>query len=228
MWKWSEELKKARLVLVCVWSDMPKHYTYLEIERHPDERTAPTIIYKDSLRSPSVSSRGVTTQFLRCLKFAKEDEDCPEPNNKTFQSNGWECGLFVARWMEARLRQFRGEQASRPASAKQQIARGNTFIEKVKGYSPEWLEEHGRVKFWKHAKAKAKAKAIEEKVDTKAASKRKHVEPTHKTLEDALKAGQECTKFIATKKGTKGCRACMGDWFEMIRQKNVRSLGTRL
>ena len=161
---------------------------------------------------------------MRCVKFAKEDEDCPELNNKTFQSNGWECGLFVARWMEAKLRQFRGEQASTPASAKQQIARANTFIEKVKDYSPEWLEEHGRAKIQKHAKAKA----IEEKVVTKAASKRKHVEPTHKTLEDALKAGQECTKCIATKKGTKGCRACMGEWFEMIRQKNMRSLGTRL
>ena len=36
---------------------------------------------------------------------------------------------------------------------------------------------------------------------------------------EALAAGLECKKCIATKKGTKGCRTCMGEWFEHIRMR---------
>jgi hypothetical protein len=44
-------------------------------------------------------------------------------------------------------------------------------------------------------------------------------ENQHETFDHALAAGHLCTKCIGTKAGTKGCRACMGEWFEQIRKK---------
>ena len=40
--------------------------------------------------------------------------------------------------------------------------------------------------------------------------------PEHKTLEEALAAGLRCTKCVATKLSTKGCKACMGKRLEAI------------
>ena len=39
------------------------------------------------------------------------------------------------------------------------------------------------------------------------------------SLEAALVAGPACKKCLPTQMGTKGCRACMGVWFEHIRQR---------
>jgi len=38
-------------------------------------------------------------------------------------------------------------------------------------------------------------------------------------LEEALVAGQNCKKCVATLKFTKGCQECRGDWFSHIRMK---------
>jgi hypothetical protein len=38
-------------------------------------------------------------------------------------------------------------------------------------------------------------------------------EVVHETLELALAAAHKCTKCEPTTRGTKGCSACMGDWF---------------
>ena len=71
---------------------------------------------------------------------------------------------------------------------------------------------------------KLKSKAIQETmgVDKGKVSDvkkvRKTVFPEHKTLEEALAAGLRCTKCVATKLSTKGCKACMGKWFEAIMQ----------
>ena len=67
----------------------------------------------------------------------------------------------------------------------------------------------------KKAEAKAKAKARAEARAAEVLDKK--VEPTWATLEEALEAGQACKKCLPTTKATKGCRACMGEWFEMIR-----------
>jgi hypothetical protein len=50
----------------------------------------------------------------------------------------------------------------------------------------------------------------------------KSVEPDHDTFEKALEAAITCTKCVFTKAGTKGCRACMGEHFESIRQRRSR------
>ena len=61
------------------------------------------------------------------------------------------------------------------------------------------------------AKAKAKAKARNYPRE----------EPKHSTLEEALAAAHACNKCEPTKMGTKGCTACMGEWFESIRIKRA-------
>ena len=44
-------------------------------------------------------------------------------------------------------------------------------------------------------------------------------EPVWETFELALEAGSKCHKCTARLHGTKGCRACMGHWFEEIRRR---------
>ena len=65
-------------------------------------------------------------------------------------------------------------------------------------------------------KPKAKAKG---KCEPKT---KENPEPKWPTLEAALAAGEKCPKCIARIAGYKGCRACMGEWFEEIRQKGVK------
>ena len=47
-------------------------------------------------------------------------------------------------------------------------------------------------------------------------------EPVHENLEAALLAASLCSKRLPTKAGTKGCRACVGEFFETIRQRKAR------
>ncbi|MBM4179834.1 MAG: hypothetical protein FJ211_10980 [Ignavibacteria bacterium] len=47
-------------------------------------------------------------------------------------------------------------------------------------------------------------------------------EPVHASLEEAMFAALACTKCVPTKNGSKGCRTCMGEHFETIRQRKAR------
>ena len=47
-------------------------------------------------------------------------------------------------------------------------------------------------------------------------------EPAHDSFEKALEVATACSKCLLTKAGTKGCRACMGDHFEVIRQRKSK------
>ena len=129
-------------------------------------------------------------------------QECPEPCITAFQADGWSCGVWCARWGERPFRRLRGEGARQPASIADARARGNEFIAKLLAASTAPAPK---------PKPKPKAKG-------KAAPKQQ-IEPEPESLEAALVAGQACTKFIATKMGTKGCRACTGEWFEHIRQR---------
>ncbi len=82
--------------------------------------------------------------------------------------------------------------------------RSKRFIETVKA-----AEAH---KYTAKAKAKGAAK-----------SSSSMIEPIHETFESALAAAFLCTKCVATKFGTKGCRACMGEHFEQIRLRKARN-----
>ena len=136
---------------------------------------------------------------MRNLKFIKLDEQCPEPCNRAFQVDGWSCGLWAIRWLERQLREIKGEPRMRPASIMAMFARGQESIDKVRLGKPV-------------AKPKAKSMA---KVWI-------NPEPVFATLEEALAAAFKCTKCLVTKALTKGCRQCMGEWFEEIRQKGFK------
>ena len=91
----------------------------------------------------------------------------------------------------------------RQASVADVTARGNDFIARVKaaGIKPTAKAE---------SKPESKLKVY------------KSVEPVFETFEQALTAATACSKCLPTKFGTKGCRACMGEWFEQIRQKGSK------
>ena len=64
------------------------------------------------------------------------------------------------------------------------------------------------------AKAKAKAQAQGE------ATRWVPGEPVWDSYQDAVQAGEECKKCTrSVRTQTKGCRACMGEWFELQRQR---------
>ena len=155
------------------------------------------IEFKDSLEQPAGTSQAAATRILQNLNLA---EECPAPSNRAFQADGWSCGLWVIRWIERKLREIAGEPRMKPPSIMDCFNRGNDFISKVKN-----------VKLKEKAVAKAAPKTY------------KNVEPTFANLDEALAAGLKCTKCTVTKQGSKGCRACMGDFPEEIRMRGAKA-----
>ena len=100
-----------------------------------------------------------------------------------------------------------------PPSLKFQVDRVNAFIGKIK--DARATRDEKAASEAKKAEGKAKAKARLRASATKLLDE--IIEPVFDTLEEALEAGQKCKKCLPTKKGTKGCRTCMGEWFEHIR-----------
>lgn len=191
------------MVLFCCWAQgPPAHYTFLEIVRDTSSKDNIRARYCDSLHFPAAANLQIARNILINLGFTTAAENL-ESTNKIFQAGGWECGLFAIKFMEAALRAKRGEPKQRFISDKDLTTRTNEFIKKVK------------------ASAKA-APVPKAKVKAQPKPAQKKPEPKHKNLEDALTAAQSCSKCVATKKGTKGCRTCMGEFFEQIRLQQVR------
>lgn len=110
---------------------------------------------------------------------------------------------WAARFLERCAREDRGEARLPPASLQDLITRCNYFIKRLKDATAAH-EEAGH-----KAKGKAKAKP------------KPSVEPNFANLEQALEAAQGCTKCLPAKFGSKGCRACMCEWFEHLRQRRA-------
>ena len=195
--KWAQRVEEAEHIYIVVHSEAPSHYTLVEVHKH--QHAKPTIEFRDSLKTPPDTARQAATRVLRRLELIDEAEECPMPCNEAFQSDGWSCGIWAARWLERSLRELRGEARVRPASIKDIRVRGNEFINKLKDYASK-----------PEPKKKPEPKA-------KAAKEYKTNEPKFDCLEDAREAAHLCTKCLYTKVGTKGCRACMGEWFEEVR-----------
>ena len=102
-------IKSSRLVLIFVYSDqLPRHYTYLELLAD-ETKTPPWIVtYRDSLKDPSQDAMAVARRILINLGL-QALVDQVIPSNKILQSDGWACGLFVLRWIEAACRKYRNE-----------------------------------------------------------------------------------------------------------------------
>ena len=110
--------------------------------------------------------------------------------------------MWASRWVERQLRENKGEDRLIPTSLTEMRIRANEFISKIKDSRKE-----------------APVEAKGDKAPTK--SYPTH-EPVHETLEEALFAASVCSKCLPTKAGTKGCRACVGEFFETIRQRKSK------
>ena len=202
--RWAESVRAATRLYIIVHSENPSHFTYLEVAKN--EAFDHTIVFKDSLPNPPETARAAARAILARLELVPESFEGPSRSNKAFQTDGWSCGLWATRWLERSLREARGEARRIPSTLKDIATRGNEFIDKLKTASSASLE--------------SRRKRAREKAEPKAEPKqRQKFEPTFKTLEEALEAAKHCKKCLCTRAMTKGCRACMGEHFEQIRQK---------
>ena len=196
---------------VIVQSEAPAHYTYLRVTKRGD--SIQNVVFKDSLREPPATAARQVERLMKSLGLVDASWQCPARSNTSFQAEGWECGLWATRWLEQALRAERFEGRIPPPTIPEATTRINQFIEKLISARKSKAEVEAR------ATAKAEAAAAR-KAKTKASEARAakaYKEPEWATLEEALEAGQACTKCMPTTRGTKGCRACMGKWFEEIR-----------
>jgi hypothetical protein len=191
-----ERVDSAEHVVFVIHSEGPSHYTFLRTSKNAEGARA--VEFKDSIRGGTGTSSVAARNILVKLSLVPEDFAMPEPANKLFQADGWSCGLWVMRWIEHFLREMRGEATLPYERFSEVIPRVNEFISKIVNATSKAT-----------AQAKAKAKALA-KTGTKG-------EPVYDTFEKALWAALKCTKCVTTKFGTKGCRGCMGEWFEEMR-----------
>ena len=203
-----KELATAKHVILVVWSELPAHYTYLELYKDPSGGPEGyRVTYKDPLKMPSQDSLQRAARILETLGFrASAGSLQPSSSPQGYQQDGWSCGLWVLRWIEARLREVRGEPRCPDPSLQEMLKKLGAFIGKLKSKADK-AQVAPKAKSAPKAKAKPSAKKV----------------ATHNSLEEALEAGLKCTKCVATTKGTKGCRACMGEWFEHIRLRATPS-----
>ena len=196
---------------VIVQSEAPRHYTYLRVTKRG--KIIGNVVFKDSLRVPPATAARQVEKLMKSLGFVDASWQCPARSNTSYQTEGWECGLWATRWLEQALRAERFEGKIPPLTIAEATTRTNQFIDK--------LLDARKGKPEVEARAKAKAEAIAaRKAETKASAARAakaYKEPEFATLEEALEAGLKCKKCLATTRGTKGCRQCMGKWFEHIR-----------
>ena len=132
----------------------------------------------------------------------RETAEGLERCNGSFQEEAWECGLWVLRWAEARLRELRGEPVWKRMSLRELTTRTNEFILRVKPppAAPQPLPGA--------SKGKRKAAGLKRQGEWK-------------TLEEAQAAAQVATCCRARIDGFKGCAQCMGEWFEPFRLRKA-------
>ncbi len=156
------------------------------------------IEFKDSC--PNETSRLAATKLLRNLKLIGPEEQAPPPSNTSRQSDGWSCGLWSSRWVERQIRENCGEPRLPPTSLAEMTSRANEFISKIKQASDS---ERGEKKRGGSTSEIGKPRPT--------------YEPEHDTFNVAQAAGFSCGTCLPTKLDTKGCRACMCDWFGQFR-----------
>jgi hypothetical protein len=190
------QLQTTKHVFYLLWSDAPRHYTYLYVRSIEGEPRH--IEFKDSC--PNEAARLAATKLLRNLELIGIEEQAPAPSNRINQSDAWSCGLWASRWVERQIRENLGEPRLPPLSIGEMSSRANEFISKIKQASgPEAGEK-------KPGKGKLEI-----------GKPRPTHEPEFLTFEAAEAGAFLCTKCLPTRTGTKGCRACMGEWFQQVR-----------
>ena len=194
------EIKATRCTIVAIHE--AAHYTYLELTKDAEAANGEgfRVVYKDSWEGKVEASRQRAKQLCLNLGLLECSKDV-QRSNTAFQVGGWECGLWVVRWAEARLRALRGEPVSKRPSLTDVIARTNEFIGKVK------------------PQAKAKAKG-----ESRARKGKATRQGEWATADEAFQAAKDCTVCHTRVDGFKGCKACMGEWFEPYRLRKAAKI----
>ena len=200
-------VEQAEHLLIPVHSEQPSHYTYLRVSRG----TKVNIVYKDSLKTPSENSTATASRILQKLGVILDNEECPEPTNKSHQIDGFSCGLWVVRWIERDLREIRGEARHEPVSITDQTIRGKQFIQNIKKASLKADAKEENNSIMKASAKKASIKADAKKDEVTKTTPAERAEPDWETIEEAKKAALACGKCRTRKDGGKGCRICMGE-----------------
>ncbi len=156
------------------------------------------IEFKDS--SHGEVARTMSTRILRNHRLIEPHEEARLKSNEKHQEDGWSCDLWACRWVERQLPENRGEARMLPTSFAEVRSRTHEFISKTKDV--------------KGVAKKGKTKATPRTCETH--------EPVRGGFEKTLETAVARNKHLPTKAGTKGCRACMGDPFEAIRQREAR------
>jgi len=141
-------------------------------------------------------------KLLRNLELIGLEEQAPAPSNRSNQDDAWSCCLWASRWVERQIRENIGEPRRPTLSFGDMSSRANEFISKIKQASDKEAGEINRGKG-----------------NLEIGKPRETHEPEHLTFEACEAGAFLCTKCLPTKSGTKGCRVCMGEWFERIRMR---------
>ena len=89
-----ERIAKAKHAYIVLHDEgPPRHHTLVEIHASDEGRA---VVYKDSLRDYSKSSKETATRILRRIGI---EAQCPRPSNELHQDDAWTCGVWCARWV---------------------------------------------------------------------------------------------------------------------------------
>ena len=124
-------VEQATEILVPVWAPNPAHYTYLQAVRSSPADSW-TLTYADSLPSPVKNNIVAAKRIARRLGLWREGRPWSANAQKEVQPDGWSCGLFVLRWIEARARQYFDGQVAATDSINTVIGRVNRFVEMLR------------------------------------------------------------------------------------------------
>lgn len=186
-----------------VWDQgPPRHYTYLKIFKDTVTRQV-QVEYRDSL-NPAAPGNLVRAKTILLNLGLQELVERVEPSNEMHQEDSWSCGLFVIKWIEQDVRETARHEPPMQVTIKMAATRINAFIDQIKKKA-QIPDKKGAPP----APAPPEVQMLEPK------------EVQFETLELALDAANACKKCYPTKKGIKGCRQCMGKWFEEIRQQQL-------
>ena len=95
---WMAKIKFAKHAFFVVHADAPSHFTCLEIHEilspESPSLTSWRVEYRDSLRDSPASSRGAAKAILVNLGIVGPTFELPRATNKTYQADGWSCGIL--------------------------------------------------------------------------------------------------------------------------------------
>lgn len=125
------QLTKVKLqVCMVIWSDKPRHYTYMDATRETIGDNW-KVYYSDSLPSEHKGCKSAAKRIAQILGFVKPGESFPN-SLKGAQEDAWSCGLWASWRFETRLRLFRKEAPLVSPDFSEIMLRVNKYIKTLK------------------------------------------------------------------------------------------------